>query len=113
MRTARQYRCSGSSVAASSGARAHTRRSHDTSQGLDRLSLRGLPSSSARLDDDVCDCSERAAPAVLTPVEAARRLGVTRSRIYALVRQGELDDAGDDALRVTLASVERRLVTSP
>jgi hypothetical protein len=65
------------------------------------------------LDDDVCDCSERAGPAVLTPGEAARRLGVTRSRIYALVRQGELDDAGGEALRVTLASVERRLGASP
>jgi hypothetical protein len=45
----------------------------------------------------------------LAPVEAARRLGVTRSRIYALVQQGELDDVGSRTLRVTLASVERRL----
>jgi hypothetical protein len=50
---------------------------------------------------------------VLTPGEAAQRLGVTRSRIYALVRQGELDDVGGDSLRVTLASVERRLAASP
>ena len=48
----------------------------------------------------------------LAPVEAARRLGVTRSRIYALVQQGELDDAGSRTLRVTLESVERRLVAN-
>jgi len=52
-------------------------------------------------------------PATLTPVEAARRLGVTRSRIYALVRQGQLDDVGGETLRVTVDSVERRLVASP
>src|SRR5205807_8126454 len=34
-------------------------------------------------------------------------------RIYALVRQGELDDVGGDTLRVTLASVERRLAARP
>src|SRR5712691_4438729 len=45
--------------------------------------------------------------------EAARRLGVARPRIYALVRQGELDDVGADTLRVTVASVERRLAASP
>src|SRR5436309_1595658 len=43
--------------------------------------------------------------ATLTPAEAARRLGVARPRIYALVRQGELDDVGADTLRVTLGSV--------
>ena len=53
------------------------------------------------------------APATLTPVGAARRLGVARSRIYALVRQGELDDVGGETLRVTVDSVERRLVASP
>jgi len=52
-------------------------------------------------------------PATLTPVEAARRLGVARSRIYALVRQGELDDVGGDTLCVTTASVERRLAANP
>src|SRR6266851_10306063 len=51
--------------------------------------------------------------ATLTPAEAARRLGVARPRIYALVRQGELDDVGADTLRVTVASVERRLAASP
>src|SRR5712691_13111230 len=51
--------------------------------------------------------------ATLTPAEAARRLGVARPRIYALVRQGELDDVGADTLRVTLGSVERRLAASP
>src|SRR2546429_8507357 len=54
--------------------------------------------------------TERAA---LTPAEAARRLGVARPRIYALVRQGELDDVGGDTLRVTLTSVQRRLAASP
>src|SRR5712691_6532513 len=51
--------------------------------------------------------------ATLTPAEAARRLGVARPRIYALVRQGELDDAGGNTLRVTLGSVERRLAAGP
>src|SRR5437879_8324713 len=51
--------------------------------------------------------------ATLAPVEAARRLGVTRSRIYALVQQGELDDVGSQTLRVTCASVERRLAANP
>jgi hypothetical protein len=50
--------------------------------------------------------------AMLAPVEAARRLGVTRSRIYALVQQGELDDVGGQTLRVTLESVERRLAAN-
>jgi len=49
---------------------------------------------------------------MLTPVEAARRLGFTRSRIYALVQQGELDDVGGQTLRVTCASVERRLAAN-
>ncbi len=57
--------------------------------------------------------SASASPATLTPVDAARRLGVARSRIYALVRQGELDDVGGETLRVTVASVERRLAASP
>src|SRR5205085_3838243 len=50
--------------------------------------------------------------ATLAPVEAARRLGVTRTRIYALVQQGELDDVGGQTLRVTLESVERRLAAN-
>ena len=53
-----------------------------------------------------------AAVATLSPAEAARRLGVTRSRIYALVRQGELDDIGAETLRVTLDSVQRRLAAN-
>lgn len=59
--------------------------------------------------DDTAE-TERAA---FTPAEAARRLGVARPRIYALVRQGELDESGGDTLRVTVASVERRLAASP
>jgi len=51
--------------------------------------------------------------AALTPAEAARRLGVACPRIYALVRQGELDDVGADPLRVTLGSVERWLAARP
>ena len=35
--------------------------------------------------------------AMLPPVEAARRLGVTRSGIHALVQQAELDDVGGQA----------------
>jgi excisionase family DNA binding protein len=50
--------------------------------------------------------------ATLSPAEAARQLGVTRSRIYALVRQGELDDSGAGTLRVTLDSVQRRLAAN-
>jgi len=57
--------------------------------------------------------SASAPPATLTPLKAAQRLGVARSRIYALVRQGHLDDVGGETLRVTTASVERRLVASP
>jgi hypothetical protein len=69
--------------------------------------------SFSRSADDVSGCNGNVDAAGLTPAEAARRLGVTRSRIYALVRQGELDDIGGDVLRVTLASVERRLSGSP
>src|SRR5712691_10639923 len=61
-------------------------------------------------DADATAETERAA---LTPAEAARRLGVARPRIYALVRQGDLDDVGGDTLRVTVASIERRLAASP
>ena len=50
--------------------------------------------------------------AMLPPVEAARRLGVTRSRVHALVQQAELDDVVGQALRVTAESVERRLAAS-
>jgi segregation and condensation protein B len=49
----------------------------------------------------------------LSPAEAARRLGVSRSRIYALVEQGELDDIGGGSLRVSRVSIERRLTASP
>jgi hypothetical protein len=59
---------------------------------------------------DATDASDSAV-ARLAPVEAARRLGVTRLRIYALV-QGELDDIGGPTLRVTSASVERRLAAN-
>ena len=59
------------------------------------------------------DADDAAETATLTPAEAARRLGVARPRIYALVRQGELDDVGGDTLRVTLGSVERRLAANP
>jgi segregation and condensation protein B len=49
----------------------------------------------------------------LSPSEAARHLGVSRSRIYALVEQGLLDAIGgstarDGGLRISLGSVERR-----
>jgi segregation and condensation protein B len=48
----------------------------------------------------------------LSPSEAARRLGVSRSRIYALVEQGTLDALGATGelggLRISLGSVERR-----
>jgi hypothetical protein len=50
--------------------------------------------------------------ATLSPAEAARQLGVTRSRIYALVRQGELDDVGAETLRVTRDSVQRRVAAN-
>jgi segregation and condensation protein B len=49
----------------------------------------------------------------LSPSEAARRLGVTRSRIYALVGQGLLDPLGSAergrGLSISSSSVERRL----
>ncbi len=49
----------------------------------------------------------------LSPSEAARRLSVTRSRIYALVEQGALDAVDSSAarsggLRISLGSLERR-----
>jgi len=56
------------------------------------------------------------APPGLSPAEAARRLGVSRSRIYALVVQGALDDVGGSSgggLRISLASLERRLHAAP
>src|SRR5438445_11836500 len=71
-----------------------------------------LLDTSLTLPPDADDAPETE-PATLTPAEAARRLGVARPRIYALVRQGELDDVGGDTLRVTLGSVERRLAASP
>jgi segregation and condensation protein B len=52
-------------------------------------------------------------PAGLSPAEAARRLGVSRSRIYALVERGELDDVGAGSVRISLASVDRRLHSTP
>jgi excisionase family DNA binding protein len=49
------------------------------------------------------------ADAWLSVTEAARELGVSRARVYALLDAGQLDgiDAGEGA-RVTIASVERR-----
>jgi excisionase family DNA binding protein len=65
------------------------------------------------LDPDAAAAlSHDSGAATLTPVEAARRLGVSRSRIYALVQQGQLDDVFGQTLRVTLESVERRLVAN-
>src|SRR5438552_16599257 len=71
-----------------------------------------LPETRPTLSRDAGDTRDTET-ATLTPAEAARRLGVARPRIYALVRQGELDDVGGDTLRVTLGSVERRLAASP
>src|SRR5438132_11158641 len=71
-----------------------------------------LLEASLWLPPDADDAAETET-ATLTPAEDARRLGVARPRIYALVRQGELNDVGGDTLRVTLGSVERRLAASP
>jgi segregation and condensation protein B len=48
----------------------------------------------------------------LSPSEAANRLGVSRSRIYALVEQGLLDSHGGSSasgLRISSSSLDRRL----
>jgi len=73
---------------------------------------KSLPEARPAFTRDADDTAETES-ATLTPAEAARRLGVARPRIYALVRQGELDDVAGDTLRVTLGSVERRLAASP
>ena len=62
---------------------------------------------------DADSSSDELAEQGLSPAEAARRLGVSRSRIYALVELGALESLGSSAarslgLRVSLASVERR-----
>jgi segregation and condensation protein B len=51
----------------------------------------------------------------VSPNEAARRLGVSRSRIYALVEQGQLDEVGDvhGGLRISITSIQRRLTAAP
>jgi hypothetical protein len=72
---------------------------------------RGTPTANLYVVGHAGDASDGSV-AALAPVEAARRLGVTRSRIYALVQQGELDDVGGQTLRVTLDSVERRLAAN-
>jgi hypothetical protein len=50
----------------------------------------------------------------LSPSEAARRLGVSRSRIYALVEQGLLDALGSSerggGLAISSSSIERRVL---
>jgi len=45
--------------------------------------------------------------------EAARRLGVSRARVYQLLASGTLNDAGTASLRIDAASVARRTVLSP
>jgi segregation and condensation protein B len=57
--------------------------------------------------------SDQLAEEALSPAEAARRLGVSRARIYALVEQGALDDVGTGTLRISLTSIERRLHSAP
>ncbi len=49
----------------------------------------------------------------LTVPEAARRLGISRARVYQLLASGTLDDAGTASLRIDAASVARRTVLSP
>jgi len=45
--------------------------------------------------------------------EAARRLQISRARVYQLVAAGALEDAGADGLRITADSVARRLAAEP
>jgi excisionase family DNA binding protein len=50
--------------------------------------------------------------AELSPSEAARRLGVSRARVYRLVQKGQLEDVGrGERMRITRVSIERRLAT--
>jgi excisionase family DNA binding protein len=63
----------------------------------------GADSSSDEIDDQG-----------LSPAEAARRLGVSRSRVYALVEQGALEEVAatsgrGGSLRISSGSVARRL----
>jgi segregation and condensation protein B len=53
------------------------------------------------------------ADALLSVAEAARRLGVARSRIYQLLSAGAIDDTGTQPVRITAISVERRLHAAP
>ena len=69
------------------------------------------PAYSALSDAD--SSSDELVDQGLSPTEAARRLGISRSRIYRLVELGALESLGSSAarglgLRVSLASVERR-----
>ena len=45
--------------------------------------------------------------------EAARRLQISRARVYQLVAAGALEDAGEDGLRITADSLARRLAADP
>jgi segregation and condensation protein B len=69
------------------------------------------PAYSASSDPD--SESDQHGEEALSPAEAARRLGVSRSRIYALVENGALDDVGIGTLRISIASIERRLNSVP
>jgi segregation and condensation protein B len=57
--------------------------------------------------------ASRAHEELLSVAQAARRLGVARSRVYQLVSSGALDDAGTQPLRLTAVSVERRAHAAP
>jgi len=55
-----------------------------------------------------------AAKETLTVAEAARRLGVSRARVYQLVASGALDAEGvTGSVRIAAASVQRRGIMSP
>ncbi len=45
--------------------------------------------------------------------EAARRLQISRARVYQLVAAGALEDAGTEGLRITAGSLVRRLAANP
>jgi hypothetical protein len=71
----------------------------------------GLPDQATRASASSSAPDEEAG--WVSVAEAARLLGLDRSRIYALVRSGELERSNDPhaGLRVAAASLERHFVS--
>jgi len=71
-------------------------------------------SECARVGADDGGAGDAAAEKTVTVAEAARRLGVSRARVYQLVTSGALDAEGAaGSVRIAVASVQRRMIISP